>query len=99
MLVLAFALSLFAQGIGNPILVTPPAPGPSTNSNSSNATTNTSSNVTVNVTPPPPDPKATQAMYDYTIANGEYDHAAVPVGVAEHLDHHAADPFLGRRRT
>jgi hypothetical protein len=64
---------------GNPIVTVPdPNNGGSTH-------TSGGGNVTVNVTPPPPDPAATSSMLDYLVSNTEYNHANVPVSMADGL--------------
>lgn len=72
---LATASTAGAQGAGS-VILTPPS--------QASAQTSAPANVT-NVTLPPPDPAATRAMYQYSVATLEHDHAGIPVGWAQTL--------------
>lgn len=71
-MILTVAVAMFFQQVGNPI-VSPPVQ------------TQAPANVSVNITPPPPDPAATAAMYSFSVATLERDHAEAPVNWATGL--------------
>lgn len=62
---------------GSPIVTVPnPDGGGSTHTSGGGV-------VNVNVTPPPPDPAATSSMLDFLVSNTEYNHANIPVSMAD----------------